>query len=236
MMRILLPVIFSCFSLIVLGQTDSLAVKADTMESVEKKKIIEPSVYIDYGKAITYFSNFESKYAFGLDIRMFSLLYLTGEFGNSKIEPPGAYENIDYKSDGNYFKVGLGVYGDFLVQNKLGLIARYGQSSFKDQAIARLEDQFGIVDDYADSFERNNLSAKWFEVVLMTERKLTLNKSNPEAPINDLLGLGTTIQYRRLINYDKQPIIDINNIPGYGKPVNKNVIAVNFIIRIYPFM
>jgi hypothetical protein len=236
MMRILLPVIFSCFSLIVLAQTDSLEVESDTVLSVEKKKVIEPSVYIDYGKAITYFSNFETKYAFGLDLRLFSLVYITGEYGNSVIEPPGAYENIDYKSDGNYFKVGLGVYGDFLVQNRLGLVARYGQSSFEDQAVATLEDQFGIVDDYSDSFERKNLSARWFELALITERKLTLNKSNPNAPINDLLGLGTIIQYRRLIDYDEQPIIDINNIPGYGKPVNKNVIAVNFIIRIYPFM
>ncbi len=132
--------------------------------------------------------------------------------------------------------MGLGVYGDFLIQNKLGLVARYGQSSFEDQAVARLEDQFGIVDDYADSFERKNLFAGWFEIALMTERKLTLNKSNPNAPINNLLGLGSIIQYRRLIDYDEQPVIDVNNIPGYGKPINKNVIAVNFIIRIYPFM
>lgn len=236
MTRIFLLACFSLVHLLLWAQTatDSIASSPDSARVEKRGTLIEPGIYLDYGKLALSFSNFESKFALGGEVRFFSRILLSAEYGEMQLTPDQAFENITYISEGSYLKAGAGYVGDFKQTYRLGLIARYGLSNFEDRGTIRLSDQTGLVDDYRETFERTGLTASWWELVLVSEKRLFLNKSNPESTLNRLFSVGFFFQVRFLIDYDSFELPDVNNIPGYGRSFDNSVPAFNLFFKINP--
>lgn len=199
------------------------------------KKFLQPFVYVDYGKLLTVWTDFETKYEAGFGLLFFEHFELTGEWGRGELEPPGAYPNSDYKSTGNYFRVGFGHIWKFDLKNNIGLGARYGISNFEDQLTYRIEGSSGLSSPVIESLTREDLSARWWEIAIITDTKISLNKENPESKLNNLFRVGAQIRYRVLIDYDKLSPIDAYSIPGYGRTIDKSIPAFNLYIKVYPF-
>ena len=80
--------------------------------------------------------------------------------------------------------------------------------------------QSTIWDDFDESFKRTNLTATWFEIVMITEKHMSNN-----------LALGAKIRFRHLTNFINEYNPEVIAIPGYGKAFNSNVPAVNLYIK-----
>jgi hypothetical protein len=235
MKKVLLSLFFSLsFITAILGQVDTTAVSTDSIETPEKKQFIRPGIYIDYGKLAVSFLDFETKYTAGLELVFWEKLVITAEAGQMTLRPQESFQNIDYESTGTYFKAGGGYITEFKPGFSIGLIARYGMSSFSDQGNIQIIDQTGIVGDYARSFSRENLSASWYEVALQSEKRLRLNKDVPESWLNKTFSLGFYLQLRVLLDYDQQQGVDVNNIPGYGRAFDNTIPAFNLFVKINP--
>ena len=74
--------------------------------------------------------------------------------------------------------------------------------------------------------------AKWIELVINSEKKITLNKNNPDAKINDLVSLGLMIRYKILLDHPELEPIQVFAIPGYGRTVNPRILAFNLFLKV----
>ena len=98
-----------------------------------------------------------------------------------------------------------------------------------------IRDRSGSQDDYSEQFERKNLEARWVEMVLTSESKVRLKKSDPEARINQLFSLGFHLRLRVMSSYDRFSPIDVYSVPGYGRTVNNPNLALNLFLKFTPF-
>jgi len=214
------------------AQADSVAVDSLEEESV---RFIQPSFSFDYGKALVSAAGFEQKYEGAFSLLFFDNYYLTGEIGTGNLQPKNGIQNGKYQSEGNYYRIGGGYLKAINSTSKLGLGVRYAMSTFNDLGEYYVESRSGSQDDYSEQFERKNLEARWVEMVLTSESKVRLKKSDPEARINQLFSLGFHLRLRVISSYDRFSPIDVYSVPGYGRTVNNPNLALNLFLKFTPF-
>ncbi len=240
-MRRLLSVIFSIWAVTAFSQDlNSFEVSEDTTytsDTIEDdvpgyKKLFIPRLYVDYGKVLTLWTDFESKTELGTELLLMEKLQLILEAGIWDLDPNDAFANLDYQVEGQYARVGVGYLGSIDDANKIGLGLRYGQSSFKDQGIITIESQSGLNQDFESSFSRDNLNARWMEITLNSERYIQFNKEIKDAAINRLFSWGILFRYRIMLDYTQFDEIDVYSIPGYGRSFDRSFPALNFFLKI----
>lgn len=212
-----------CIQFILLGQ--------DT--TVFRTRSISPILYWDYGKTATYWTSFEQKNEFGTGVLILDKIELISEYGFSTLAPSNAFENIDYKITGNYWRAGMGYMGYVDPKNRIGLGFMYASSTFEDEGLIKYITESGFYSPYERDFKRTDLKASWTELNLTTQRYLTLNKSKPEHWSNYIFSLGLKVRYRKLLSasqIDSDP--DYYAIPGFGRSTTQNVMAVNLFLKL----
>ena len=229
MKRLLIYILGSSWCISVLAQT------APDTTIIENQKLIRPSVYFDYGKLITRLIGYEDKIEGAASLLFLEQYELIGEIGQASLSPAESYTNGNYTSEGTYYRFGGGYLGTFKSNFAIGLGARYGVSKFRDYGFIEIEGESGIDNSYKRRFERNNLEARWWELVVTSEKKIRFNKDNLPAWYNNLLSIGFNIRMRFLVTYDKITPIDVYSIPGYGKSIDKSTPVVNLFVKVYLF-
>lgn len=223
--------LFVIFSIVSLG-----AGAQSTVDTVGiKPKLATVYLYWDYGKTALLWTDFEKKTEFGLDLRIREKIQLIGEFGSADLKPREAFQNVSYEVSGSYWRVGAGLIGDIDPLNKIGIGMRYGQSTANDRAAYLIQTDPGNSGTVSGVLSRQNIKAHWMEIVLDSEKKLMLNKKNPEAMINDRFAIGVNARYRILLDYAEQENIDIYTIPGYGRSSGDRILAVNLFLKVRIF-
>lgn len=203
------------------------------------KRNFQPQVFIDYGKLLTTAIGLENKLEGGVSMLFFDKFEAVAEFGRATLKPEHAYVNGNYKSSGEYLRLGGGLMSDINAKSSIGLGVRYGLSRYSDSGVIDIRSSSGLQDDYQLSFNRprnkNEFTARWWSLVLTTESRIVFNKSRPEAKVNYLVRLGMFFRMRFLVTYDNDPFpVEVYSIPGYGNAVNKQQAALNFYIKFTP--
>ncbi|UXX78026.1 DUF6048 family protein [Reichenbachiella carrageenanivorans] len=220
-----------CISFVILLLTASLAQAQEaalaketlvTEEMTEKKMPLFSSVAVslDYGKLFGQFLKTESKFEFGGQLEFRNKLILVGEYGFATLNPNGAYQNTDYQSEGNYFRVGLGYKIDMSAKNNIYFSARYARAAYSDKGTIDIASASGIYDDLMESFYRRDLSAQWFEVAMSSEARLWKG-----------LYAGFHLRLRIMDKYDEQEPLDVYSIPGYGRTFDRSIPALNLYLK-----
>ncbi len=210
----------------------SQAIAPDTT-IMEPQKFVRPAVYFDYGKVITKLVGYEDKLEGAASLLFLEQYELIGEIGQATLSPAESYTNGNYSATGTYYRFGGGYLGTFKSNFAIGLGARYGVSKFSDKGFIEIEGESGIDNSYNRRFERNGLEARWWELVVTSEKKLRFNKDNLSAWYNDIFAIGFNIRMRFLVTYEKITPIDVYSIPGYGKSIDKSTPAVNLFVKMY---
>ncbi|SMD37850.1 hypothetical protein SAMN04488029_3488 [Reichenbachiella faecimaris] len=212
---------FKCFVLFLMIASYQ-AIGQDSLNVISEQKPFLSSIAasVDYGKLVGQFLSTESKYEFGGQAEFKDKVVVIGEYGFSTLTPNGAYQNTNYQSEGNYFRVGLGYKIDFTAKNNLYFSVRYAMADFKDQGAIDITSASGIYDDLIEPFSRNGLSAQWYEVVMSSEAKLWKG-----------LYAGFHLRLRIMDKYDKQEPLDVYSIPGYGRTFDRTIPALNLYLK-----
>lgn len=221
-----------------LGTTDSTTVviqegeiKAPAVvDSLGKKKFISGlELAIDYGKLMTLWTQFESKYEAGINVRFFERIVLAGEAGYDELNPLKAYDNaVYYTVRGYYARLGLDYYTSYNPKSFYYGGVRYGMSMFEDEGAFLIDSEYW--EDYEEEFGSTDITASWGEIILGTETYLKLSKKNPDDPRSKLL-LGWKFRLRILMDFENREEPRIYSIPGYGRTFDKSVPAINFYIK-----
>jgi hypothetical protein len=190
-------------------------------DTTSVKRVIIPSIYIDYGKLLLIPSDFETKYEGGIELLINEKFPIIVEVGSATLAPQSAYANGSYESSGSYYRVGAGVVSQIYPKNKLGISFRYGASTFDEKGSYSIESSSGKQDNYVGKIDRKNLSADWTEIVVYSDRDL-----------NDLFTIGLNIRFRILNKYDSFDPIDVYSIPGYGRSFDKVIPALNLFFKV----
>jgi hypothetical protein len=201
---------------------------------IKAKKPFQAYLILDYAKPLVRAVSPDLKYEFGGGILLFNTVNIGATFGQADITPSRAIANGSYSSKGAYWRGGIGLINQFKPEAKIGISIYYGNSTFEDQG------QYKILttstgETFQDQFERKNLSANWYEIVITSESWWRLRKAIPESKLNKLFALGFDIRWRRMINYDSFSPIDVHTVPGYGTVLNESVVALNVFLKVYPY-
>ncbi len=204
----------------IIKQTDSIAVK---------KFLSGVELAVDYGKLLMLWTDFESKYEAGLNLRFYEQYVLAAEFGMSELNPLKAYDNtVKYTVKGSYARLGLDYYTSYNPTSFYYGGFRYGVSSFEDEGIFLLDSEYW--EDYQEGFGSKDITASWVEIILGTETYLKFSKKKDEDPTSKLL-LGWKFRLRFLMDFENREVLRIYSIPGYGRTFDNVVPAVNFYIK-----
>lgn len=177
-------------------------------------------VQLDYGKLISIFLPFETKFEAGLFLRVKGRVQASVDYGTAMVLPNQNEEGSSYLASGQYFKSGLAWLMYIDPVNKILLGGNYGYAQFRDRVTFTEENAF--IEQYPLGLQRDNREATWAEVYLGSEGRFKEN-----------VFIGFRIHYRRLIDY-QQPQADdfpIRQIPGYGATQGNSVIGLNFYLR-----
>ncbi len=223
------------FILISLWSLVAVAQEADTSSIPVRQKFIRPAIYFDYGKAITRLIGYEDKTEGAASLLILGRYELIGELGMATLSPAESFTNGNYSAEGFYYRLGAGFLNTFKGDFAIGLSARYGVSQFSDQGFIEIVGESGIDNSYNRRFERNNLEARWWELVLTSEKKIRFNKDNLPVWYNDILSIGFNLRLRFLVTYDQSSPIDVYSIPGYGKSIDKATPVFNLFLKAYLF-
>lgn len=251
--------VFVVFSLMIYCGTNAYAQEADTvvtdstsihiatsMDSTmattvqEEPQIEEDSVIIkkflsgvelvvDYGKILTLWTKFESKYEAGVNIRFFEKIVLAGEFGYSELNPLKAYDNaLYYTVKGSYGRIGLDYYTAYDPKSFYYAGFRYGTSMFEDEGVFLIDSEYW--EDYEEGFGSTDITASWFELILGTETYLNIGRKKSDDKPSKLL-LGWKFRFRILGDFTNREAPTIYSIPGYGRTFDKTVPALNLYVK-----
>lgn len=204
-------------------------------EEVDTARVIRPiipSLYIDYGKLVTYGLPFEKKIEIGAELLIQEKIPIIIEYGTATLNPNKVYANGFYESQGSYLRIGTGFYSQWLPKNKIGITGRYGISSFDEKATVSTDAPLNLESTLTNSFQRTSLSASWLELVLYTDAKLFSTDKYADTILQDLLVIGMNLRYRYLLNYDLQTPDDVHSIPGYGRSFDNHIPAVNLFLKV----
>ena len=209
-----LLLIFSLLQLqTLLGQTQK-------QDSLVQKRLVTPSIYVDYGKLLTIQTSIETKYEGAIELLLRESIQIIGEIGRATLNPEGAFRNGTYESDGLYYRIGVGYLAQPTPKNKIGLSLRFAHSTYDESGTYVLQSPTEVQGDFVQSINRQDLTAQWGELVLNTDRK-----------INQLLSIGMHLRFRVLVSYDEQEVIDVYAIPGYGRSFDRTIPAANFFLK-----
>jgi len=223
-----------CLSTSSFGQIDSTAVDSlkvvvanvDTetpIDSVADEPVpvlSSMSLIFDYGKLVGLVLDTESKYEAGIQVEFYNKFFVTTEFGVATLEPNGAYVNANYVSEGSYWRAGLGYKIDMSHKYNFMFSFRYGRSSYSDKGQIEIVSRSGIFDTYIEPFDRQNLSAYWYEIVMSSERRVWKG-----------LYAGFHARVRIMGDYDEQIPLDVYSVPGYGRTIDKAFPAINLYVK-----
>ena len=200
------------------------------IDSVHSKKLISGvELALDYGKMLTLWTNFESKYEGGINIRFYERIVLASEFGYAELNPLKAYDNaLYYTVKGSYARLGIDYYTSYDPKSFYYAGLRYGMSIFEDEGMFLIDSDYW--EDYAEGFGSKDISASWFEIIIGTETYLKLSKKNKDNPKSKLL-LGWKFRLRFLMDFENRDEPRIYSIPGYGRTFDQVAPALNFYIK-----
>tara|TARA_X000001036_G_scaffold55230_1_gene44868 strand:+ start:110 stop:808 length:699 start_codon:yes stop_codon:yes gene_type:complete len=204
------------------AQDDSLLIQ---------KRLFQPRIYWDYGQTLMLWQEHSQKHEGGLEWLLFDKLQIIAEAGYIKIKPNNIYKNIDYQSEGQFYRLGMGYLGYLDEVNRLGLGFRIAQSSFKDEGIVYINSET-INSPMRDNFKRSDLRSTWMEIVLNSEKQLKLRKRIPASYWNKLFSIGIMMRYKILLKYPSYQPIEVFSIPGYGRLINKRNLGFNLFLKI----
>lgn len=213
-------------SLLLFSVTGIVYAQETNEDSLESKTTILAVLFsADYGKGIESLVNNQQKWEAGITVSLFTKVRLVGEYGYGSLQPANVINNGTYFSEGSYFRIG-GEYV-FTIKPKIYLSTGilFAQSSYADRGSVSIGSE--LWKDIEADFNRDGLSANWFEWVLNTESQTFRNAQN----ILNNLYWGTRIRIRYLNTEIAQPDFDIYAIPGFGKTYSTVVPAVNLFIK-----
>ena len=204
------------------AQEDSLLIQ---------RRSFQPRMYWDYGQTLMLWQERSQKYEGGLEWLLFDKVQIFAEAGYTKINPNNLYKNIDYQSEGRFYRLGIGYLAYLDEVNRLGLGMRYAESSFKDEGVIFINSET-INSPMRNNFERSDLQATWMEIVLNSEKQLRLKKDAPASYWNNFFSIGIMIRYKMLLDYPSYQPIEVFSIPGYGRLINKRNLGFNLFLKI----
>ena len=180
------------------------------------------SILFDYGKLVGLALDTESKYEGGVQLEFWNRLCLVGDLGKAELTPTQIYKNGNYLSEGTYYRLGIGYKHDMNPKNNLAFTFRYAQANYQDKADILIVSESGLYNDYSDAFERQDLSAFWYELVLSTEKRFWKG-----------LYAGVHLRLRVMGEYDRTApeVFDTYVIPGYGRSFDKTIPAINLYLK-----
>ena len=129
-----------------------------------------------------------------------------------------AYKNAEYSSKGFYGRIGINYLYRYAPGVHLYIGAKYGKSFYEDEGTYELGSEFWK--NYKYSFQRTDLQADWFEVIIGSEKQW-----------KGIIYLGFVTRLRALRSYDTFNPIEVYSIPGYGRTMDKTIPAVNLYIK-----
>ncbi|CAN5288467.1 hypothetical protein BH23BAC1_BH23BAC1_36960 [soil metagenome] len=205
-------------------QQDTLVTEVDTVRTrIFQNNRSAPLISgielgLDYLKFASLLFDFETKYEGNFGIVFKNQFRVSLEGGRGILNPERAYQNAFYESEGNYGRLGLDFIIPFDTINSIYMGVKYGLSQFSDQAIFEIENAFGFRETI--TYQRENLSANWYEIIFGSETTLRRN-----------LFAGGILRLRILGRSDRFDPIDIHNIPGYGRVFDKTIPAFNLYVK-----
>lgn len=213
-------------SVVFMPQEDIVAAR----DSLNKNRLLSGvELKIDYGKLMTLWTAFESKYEGGVNIRFYERFVLATEFGYAELNPLKAYDNaLYYTVTGTYGRVGLDYYTAYNPGNFYYAGLRYATSNFKDEGMFLFESEYW--EDYEEGFGSENITAAWIELVVGTETFLKIGKQAKLKPTSRLLW-GWSARLRILTDFENRAEPRIYSIPGYGRTFNNLTPALNFYVK-----
>ncbi|MGK7392664.1 MAG: DUF6048 family protein [Candidatus Cyclobacteriaceae bacterium M2_1C_046] len=221
-MRLLLICTFSiffCFNSFAQEEVrlDTLTNTPDTVTIIDERPF-SVGVYGDYGKLLTYWSNFEKKMEFGAVVQ-YKAWGVGVEYGLAEITPLRPYRNGDAYVNGTYFGGFLQYYVRIDDNNNLFGGFGYFNSTFNDEITFEIEsDLWG---KYEEVISRENLTASWWTIRIGSEQKL-----------NRFLYLGGVFEFRIKNHLDETESLMPYAIPGFGRANSSNTPALNFYLLI----
>lgn len=184
---------------------------------------------VDYGKLLLLWTDFESKYEAGINLRFLEKVVIAAEAGYAELNPLNAYDNaVFYTVKGTYARLGLDYYTSYNPTSFYYAGLRYGMSNFEDAGAFIIDSDYW--EDYQEGFGSQNLTASWGEVILGTETFLKFGKKDPEAPNSPLL-FGWKFRLRFIGQFENRAEPLIYSIPGYGRTFDSVVPAINFYLK-----
>jgi hypothetical protein len=200
------------------------------VDTISKKKFLSGvELAIDYGKLLTLWTEFESKYEGGINLRFYERIVLAGEFGIAELNPLKAYDNaLYYTVKGSYGRIGLEYYTSYDPKSFYYAGFRYGMSMFEDEGKFLIDSEYW--EDYEEGFGSTDLTASWVELIVGTETYLKIGKKDQENPKSKFL-LGWKFRLRVLMDFENREEPRIYSIPGYGRTFDNVVPALNFYLK-----
>lgn len=194
------------------------------------------SITADIGKlGLGQLVAYEDKKAFSAHILFFDRFQISGEYGQGIITPEDAFDNINYRSEGNFLRFGIDYSIKVKSKNFISLGIRKATAEYSDQGTVVIISNSDLSEDYIRTFSRNSLSANWWEFVIVSETKLTpINTDDKKTAFKSFMDnfyFGLNFRIRFLLDYPVQEGIDTYTIPGYGRTFDKSTPAVNLFLK-----
>lgn len=193
-----------------LGLFSGLAQNTQSPDST-KVPLIQPIVGLRVGTdafnlALQTFQSDRSFWALEAELLLGNRIFIAGELGQASVQRQGLGYN--YRSEGEFFRVGLDYNFWYLDKKRLGAIFsggfRYGLASFEQDLF------FEGSSTYWEAFDGNvqdkGLSAQWVEAVFSLRGRLF-----------NYLYLGPFVTIMAKVQSPKESIVEINDIPGFGQ-------------------
>lgn len=191
---------------------DSTAVETNESAIAEKAQKLSIGIAFDYLKLHTLLIDESEKWEGAVNFKIMDRVSVIGEYGIAELTPKEAYKNSDYKSEGDYYRIGLDYHLTVIPNNFLFIGLRYAQASFSENVSYEIGNP--IFENETGELNRNNLSATWYEFVLTSEKKIrTIRRKE----IPDFLSIGFKFRLKSLQEYNDFDNFEIKNIPGYGQ-------------------
>ncbi len=205
LLKLIISLIYTLSPLLAFSQVDSTGVKRNAFE-----------VQINYSKFISYLTNFEEKLEAGAGLLLFDHFRVSFNYGSAKIQPKKAFDNAIYKSEGNYFRLGIEYQGRLRPGFFLSIGVGYAQADFDDHITTIINSNF--FEEYI--VDRQSIKANWYSIIVGSEMKLLRN-----------VHLGWKFRLRFLESHDQQFPIDVYTVPGYGRAEDKSIPSVNLYAK-----